>query len=86
MLIYHTFKKTSACLKVFVECIVCFSEFEEVASSSSSSFESAAVTFEASRNIKNLKRAFMKSLWHFDSSGSRNSRSFGGINLIVYKI
>ena len=61
MLIYHTFKKISVCSKAFVECMNCFGEFKEA---SYSSFESEAITFEASRNTKNLKKTCIRSIWH----------------------
>ena len=60
-------KRISACYKVFVECILCFSELEEV----SSSFESEPLTLEASyNNTKKLKRACIERFQHFDTLGS----------------
>ena len=53
----------SACFEVFVECIVCFGEFEEV----SSSFQLVLLTLEASLNTKKLKRTCTKRFLHSDT-------------------
>ena len=63
MLIYHTFQGKS--VHVFVECIICFSEFKEA-----SSFQLVPLTPEASPNTKKLKRAHIKSFQHFDTLDS----------------
>ena len=46
-------KRISACYKVFVECILCFGELEEV----SSSFELEPLTPEASDDIKEAEES-----------------------------
>ena len=70
-------KRISACYKVFVECILCFGELEEV----SSSFELEPLTPEASDNTKKLKRACIERFRHFDTWGSRNPKSSSGTHL-----
>ena len=59
------FKKSSECSKAFVECTICFGELREV---SSTSFQLAPLTHEASHNTKELKRACIElsTLWHFE--------------------
>ena len=57
MLICHTFKIISACSMMFVERIICFGELDKAFS-----FQPTSITFEASPNIKKMKRACIESL------------------------
>ena len=52
------FKKTSACFKVFVECMICFGELQEA----SSSFHTTPFNHEASPNTKS-KGSSALTLW-----------------------
>ena len=48
-------KKISACSNVFLECMICFDEFEEA------SFQLAPLTLETFSNTQKLKRACIES-------------------------
>ena len=71
------FQKIDA-LRCFVECMICFDEFEEA-----SSFQVMALDPKTSLTTEKLKSGCSESFRHVDTLGSQNPRYFGGVNFIA---